>query len=1800
MDVGRLTKSRAAARSWVTRSSKALAALLANQDATDIELQDAVDDLDKRLGSLDEAQSLLELEIDDAQELEVDIEEADKFRRMSRAVRIQAAQRLVDLRDSNQSNNRPNNSESGSGDSLSNRPKVAVRLPKLELPKYSGVLTEWQSFWDRFVALVDETEIPDISKFCYLQSLLEGEAASVIQGLSQTAANYPIACRMLQDRFGKPERIIFAHIQALLSVSMPSKVTNSAYITSLWKLQDDLLTHVRSLEALGVGGDQYGVFMTPVILSRLPHDIRLEWSRESSGHENDLDWLLKFLQQEIERRERSDTFKHISTSKVEENRPRPSDVEKKKYHSAASALQSSSEVNRPNFKCVFCGKGHKSENCYSILKLSSADREEAIRSAKLCFICLKKDHISKGCKAKCVKCKGRHNILCCSGNKSNSNWPNNKEIAGLGSAPASTSPIENGNCPTVSHVGVSHCKFNKNIPELGLCRVLQTAKVKVFGQRGMCEATVLFDNGSDRSYVSSQFVKRAQTKWVASESLSFSSFGGGKASKSKECNFYELQLLDCKGDNHSLIAAEIHDICAPLFRPSIPNHLIKEFTSLSLADDYTNNRHITIDILIGLDAYWRFVAHDKSVRVGNLVAQESIFGWILSGSCDMPVTNDDISAQLLCINNVSESSLHNFWDLESVGICSKDVLPNDSLVFQQFSNKINYCDGRYEVALPWKSDIAKKSLINNEKLARKRLENLKVKLEKNPQLQVRYNAIFEEYERDGIIEEVPPSEIHGSFPTYYLPHRPVIRESSSTTKVRPVFDASAVSYNGVSLNDCLECGPSLNPDLVEVLIRFRKWKVALTADITRAFLQIKLCREDQDVHRFLWQNNENVRIMRFVRVPFGNKSSPFLLNATVKHHLKLYPPSDIVDDLNTNLYVDDWLSGADTIADAYMKYDEASKIIADAGMALSKWNSNCKVLQDKFNDHQYDDNDSVKILGMQWFTGTDCFSFNDINIFQFDILSTKRSVLSFIARCFDPLGFLSPFIMLAKILFQDIWRLGLKWDDPLPSELNSRFQKWLRGFGVLGTWKVPRCYFQDLAWKDVNALELHSFGDASEKGYGACVYLRTPICDGSYKVAFVISRGKVAPLKKVSLPRLELLGALLCARLLNFVKSALGLKESVSYYCWTDSTVALSWIKGDPSRWKMFVANRVSEIQKLTSPEHWHHCNGRDNPADAVSRGVFAENLVSSDLWLFGPPWLSERLHFNQQGQIDISLSNNEYFEESDVVCITIDTDFKVFDFSRWSKFQKALNIVAWTLRFINNCKLESVKVHGPLSYSELNKAKTKLYSFVQREEYHSEIMALTQGKSLPKGSSLINLDPVLDDDGILRVKGRLEYADLSFESKHPIILPPTHIVKTLVRFQHVLLKHAGVATLVSTLRNVYWIVRLRRLAKTVCRECVTCRRHNSKACSQPVAPLPEWRVKAAAPFTITGLDFAGPLYCTDLPSKKLYILLFTCAVIRSVHLELTDSLSLPDCMLAIRRFAARRGLPSTLYSDNAKTFIGASHLLQQHYGPLSPEWKFIVPRSPWWGGWWERLIRSVKSALRKTLGTKCLSRCELETTLHEVEACINSRPLTFVGDDPDASNPLTPSHFLTGKTAGFQPEKYNEHSSCVSSRDLCMRESARQRQLDKFWEIWSSEYIRNLPCTVRKFVSRCKLKDGSVVLIQEDNVPRLSWPLGVIVKTYPGKDGIVRSVDVKTCKGVINRPIQRLHDLEISSASESNLNDDVSLANDVDESLSEPVIVDSDVNNSRNDSANVQTVESNFDVTRRGRVVKAPVKLNL
>ena len=861
--------------------------------------------------------------------------------------------------------------------------------------------------------------------------------------------------------------------------------------------------------------------------------------------------------------------------------------------------------------------------------------------------------------------------------------------------------------------------------------------------------------------------------------------------------------------------------------------------------------------------------------------------------------------------------------------------------------------------------------------------------------------------------------------------------------------------------------------------------------------------------------------LKFTRVPFGNRASPFLLNATVKHHLESYPESKVISELGENLYVDNLLTGCDTAPEGCAMIAKANEVMDAAGMVLSQWASNdpevADVLSHEFHDRSISD-ESLKVLGMQWSAVNDCFLFDGVVLPSLCV--TKQFVLSCIARQFDPLGLLTPFTIGAKCMLQELWRLGIPWNEVVTDDFGERFMQWLHGLHLLKTWRVPRSYLGS-PWSAAVDLQLHAFGDASESAYGACVYLTAVLSDGSRVSSLVMARARVAPLKSVTLPRLELLASLMCARLLCHVKLELRLSD-VPCHCWTDSMVTLAWIKGAPHLWKPFVGNRVAEIQSLTETSCWNHCPGEVNPADLVTRGITAEELMSSDVWLHGPSFLLDPNALQSMLQRGIlseplegCIPEARHPKPPDIVLITtVTAELKQKDvveetsgestplasyFHRWSSFTKVIRVVGWIRRFCHNVRQKaSERLSGDLSYKEMCEAKKSVLHAQQMAVYAAEFHSVSTKQLVPEKSVLFKLSPFMDCSGLLCVRGRLQFSSLSDEAKYPIIVPKCHLGLLLVRHVHHVLKHAGVNAMLVHLRDRYWVIGARRFCKQVRRECISCKIQSATPGSEPMAPLPRLRVTQAPVFAVVGIDHAGPLYCCDTGGSKFYILLFTCAVVRAVHLELVTALSAEATLAAIRRFAARRGMPSHIMSDNAKGFIAAKDLVLELYGATGPEWHFIVPRAAWWGGFWEIQVKTIKSSLKRTIGTRRLSRVELETTLHEVEACINSRPLTFSGDDLESFATLTPSHFLVGRASSMQPVNVPaEVPSTVKAENLVMREECRTQALNEFWSCWSSEYLRNLPPCTGSSVSKGGIRVGAVVMIHVDNSPRLQWPWG-------------------------------------------------------------------------------------------------------
>ncbi|XP_037502495.1 uncharacterized protein LOC119376894 [Rhipicephalus sanguineus] len=739
---------------------------------------------------------------------------------------------------------------------------------------------------------------------------------------------------------------------------------------------------------------------------------------------------------------------------------------------------------------------------------------------------------------------------------------------------------------------------------------------------------------------------------------------------------------------------------------------------------------------------------------------------------------------------------------------------------------------------------------------------------------------------------------------------------------------------------------------------------------------------------------------------------------------------------------------------------------------------------------------------------------------------------------------------MSRLLNIRLWELGAGWDDPLPEEMRAEWDCWCEELQCIKGVSIPRVISRDFRHEETEKV-LHIFCDASPKAYGAVAYVACKSPLGIITISLIMAKSRVAPLKRLSLPRLELMGALIGARLCRYVVKALDLQNAATIL-WTDSTVAMHWIKGNSARWKPFVANRVSELQALTDPKDWRHCPGPDNPADLITRGILPSALLESELWWKGPHWLhGDETHWPTTGEPCPGVAECHVEERKvTVMPIVSSSSEAVLKVEEFSSFSRVVRVTAWIHRFVNNCRNGKERKGGPLRAEEVIDAERYWLAATQGEAFSDDISNLKAQRPLRKGSPVLPFNPYLDREGLMRVGGRLQFTDNHEETKHPIVLPGTHpFTLLLIKKEHVRMLHSGVRDTLAQLRESYWIIRGRQAVKKVIKRCLICRKQSCPPATEPVAPLPADRVTKGNPFDTVGIDFAGPLICQQSRDvRKCYIAIFTCAVTRAVHLELVSDMSTTAFLLAFKRFVARRGICSTIYSDNALTFKRAakdlkamfallkSQEMQSYFAGNQIRWKFIVERAAWWGGFWERLVRSVKVALRKVLGRSSLNFEELTTVLYEVEAVINSRPLTFTYEDAREPEPLSPAHFLVGRKLTTLPPHHLPAEIPGGDAHLSRRWKYRSAMAEGFWRRWRKEYLLELRSAhLSHPTTSSDLKIGDLVLLKEDHLKRHMWKIARIKETFKGRDGRVRACRLALSGGTeLKRPIQLLHPLEV------------------------------------------------------------------
>jgi hypothetical protein len=1028
---------------------------------------------------------------------------------------------------------------------------------------------------------------------------------------------------------------------------------------------------------------------------------------------------------------------------------------------------------------------------------------------------------------------------------------------------------------------------------------------------------------------------------------------------------------------------------------------------------------------------------------------------------------------------------------------------------------------------------------------------------------------------------------------YYLPHLAVIRPDKVSHRLRIVFDASAKSKGGLSLNDCVEVGDNLYPDMLAILLRFCWNPIAWIGDITKAFLQMELKPEDRSACRILWTKDvanalhSEIVIYQWNRVTFGIASSPFLLTATIRKLLRKFKNKypETTASILKNTFVDDWVGGASTPESAFTSIKEANIVFEDGRFPIGKWTTNSPGLRALLQRGGLLDpstNSDAKVLGLKWNTDEDFFHFDPKPLFEAsernDLPLTKRKFLKISAKLFDPVGYLAPLVVRVKMLFQEMWKVKLGWDDPVPAAVAEAWENFMSELNQVKVIKIPRYYFKDVQGS-FSSTQVHVFGDASKLAYGSVAYLRVVGQNGVITTRFLASKSRVTPVKGCTMPRLELLAALITARLADYLRSALNL-HSWDFYLWTDSTVALAWLtKVNTEQLLPWVRNRVEETASLFPKDVWHHCPGVSNPADVVSRGAAANDLIDNALWWEGPAWLKNKSAWPPEHNDSLGVEEERSYrlevkKKAAVNIVEVCQRVDLFPWDRYSSLNSLLKTIAWMRRPLRrrvtqdaDAQLSEVVEtidtnNGPVPVTmldgvEIHDAEIVSIRCVQREMFSKEFEALENSSPLPRDSKLLALRPVFDQElKIIRVTGRVSQSFQHLGIKPPILLPSDHhFVVLLINHIHLKIHHSGFKATYAEIKKRFWIVKGRSVVKRIMGMCVICSKLHSRSFQEKAADLPLDRARLAQPFEVVGVDYAGPLFVkagtipgiifsVDSPVEvKAYFLLFTCAATRAVRLELVPDQSTETFILALRRFVAGcNGTVSVMYSDNAKTFRKAANYLSRLQENATVrnflngkriEWRFIASRAPWWGGFWERMVKSTKDLLRKTLQRSSLGWDDLSTLFKEIEMSINNRPLTY--SDEEELTPLTPALLISGIRSPIVAEKpappVDSQMSAFSA--INRREKHRLTLLHRLCSRWYTEYLHDLSRFHYHTKSGRKIQKNDVVLIF-DVKTRLNWQMGIVTKLHLGKDGLTRSVDVRTKNGILNRPVQRLYPTEV------------------------------------------------------------------
>ena len=1617
-----------------------------------------------------------------------------------------------------------------------------------------------------------------------------GFAFKLIDKLEINDDNYEVALQKLKDEFLDVNKIVDKLLDQLLENTPkyePGFGGLKLYIADIRGILNDLnRSYNTDLETPGTGGFK---LVSKIVYSKLPPVVQTAVIEKAASNYPTLTDIFDNMNEIIEK-----------LNKTKPNKDQPKFLPKPKhsgqvlkFNSSKPALENfATGANRGGvvLHCKFCDKdGHSSYYCNEFK--TNEQRNDRCKQLKLCFKCTSNKHVSPNCPGKrgalyypCKICgsKGHVSAMC------------HKDIS-TGGAEGKVAPEK------VAKVVTDVC-FNTGLDESPY--LLPIINLKLRGHSGKyCSFNFLFDTGSQRSYLSQQALSKLGCKkeLVSDEEFEVKTFLGSSQKKLKEVNL-DVFVGPSKHYGSLILVDDQFDISFNIrgFAQALKNFKSQQ---LKLAADFeADSDTVSVHGLVGVDII-QYLKPTQMINCLNGTAWSTPKGIIPFGNVKhflYPNQIQHVKSSRQANNNFStivsqhkckstfvnfvldpkhsyDDPFHNFFDdsmverrvdkmltCDSLGIDEKDSISDyDADKIKSFKDSIELINGEYHVDLTWHDNV---NLVpSNEHVALNVLDRVVKDLEKKDKLN-EYSEGIKKWEADNIIEKINVNP--KDFKNYvWIPHRPVFKtDEQSTTKMRPVFNCSLKTRKDCpSLNEASYAGINLMKDMQELIMLFRTNHYVYLADVRKAFLMVKL-KSIKDRNRFCFFMREGDKLVcyRFTTLLFGLNASPFILNYIIKHHANSFNKDECTDMLLNNFFVDN-------LVKSHNCEDKLCHLYKESVVRMKKGNfdlQSCNTNSDKLREMMIKDTTYVehgcefdKVLGYKYSPLKDVIKLAETNIDLMSNLVTKRIILSQFSKVFDPLSLTAPVTIRGKTLLSNIWKKKISadhWDEEVSEEDNNAWTSLSKDLSGLSSIEFPR-----FSLSEDEPADLFLFCDASKKAYG---YVAYAVQNGNS--GFVLSKAKVAPLQEKSLPTLELLGVFVAFKGLFSMLRTFSKVKFNNIYVAVDAQVVLSWLLSSVIKTKkQFVRNRIQDVHRMKKelleefqiPISFKYVPTDQNPGDLLTRGLSLEQFKQRlDFWVYGPKWIQSQELVWPSSQLNCLSEASKSIVLSTQISVA-----KVMEplvpFERYSKFNKLVGVTAKMIEGLNKLKVlkDSMMQDRWGSLDPHQCAKIHLLRIMQSQCFSIELSYLKdpRNKQVPNLVSSLNL--FIDKDGILRSDGRSGKCNqYEYDLINPILLAKDHdLTKLIIQDCHEKCQHLGIGSTLTKVRmSGFWIPKIRQAVKNVISPCMMCKRFNSLSFKYPkVTNLPKHRVNFIKPFQHTGIDYTGHIFVKDSKGyKKMYLLIFTCLNIRAVHIELLPDMDTQSLVLAIIRFTNIYGVPSHLYSDNARSFIAGCDVMKEiflasefceHYSKYNIQHIRIPAYSAWVGSTWERMIRVIKSCLYKVVGRSTMGYYRLLTILSDIQNAVNGRPLTYRCSDDAGLEIITPNCFIKPYVNNVL-FKSNGESILVTGpptrKKITQTLISRDKILEDFRNLWYEEYLLSLREQWKdlhevNFINRVKVND--VVLVRgPPSKKRPAWHLGRILEVFPGDDGKIRSVRLQRADGnYAHHSLNHLYPMELA-----------------------------------------------------------------